>query len=62
MTSLDCSEQCSTSGQVGPYVFTEQHEKASIVWNPDNGTVTYRQIRSWHFLPDLSNGQCQIQH
>merc|ERR1719228_1832117 len=41
--------------QVGPYVFTEQHEKTKIVWN-DNGTVTYRQIRTWHFLPDKSNG------
>lgn len=41
--------------QVGPYVFTEQHEKTNIVWN-NNGTVTYRQIRTWHFLPDKSNG------
>jgi len=41
--------------QVGPYVFTEQHEKTSLVWN-DNGTVTYKQIRTWHFLPHLSNG------
>jgi len=36
-------------------VFTEQHYKTSIVWN-DNGTVSYKQIRSWHFLPDQSKG------
>jgi len=41
--------------QVGPYVFTEQHEKSSVVWNK-NETVTYRQIRTWHFLPERSNG------
>jgi len=41
--------------QVGPYVFTEQHEKVNITWN-SNGTVSYRQIRTWHFLPELSNG------
>merc|ERR1719150_1281324 len=39
----------------GPYVFTEQHYKTSIRWN-DNGTVSYKQVRSWHFLPDLSTG------
>ena len=41
--------------QRGPYVFTEQHYKTNIVWN-DNDTVTYKQIRSWHFLPERSNG------
>ena len=42
--------------KVGPYVFEEQHEKSSIVWNNENGTVTYRQIRTWVFQPHLSNG------
>jgi len=41
--------------QVGPYVFTEQHEKTNLTWNK-NETVTYKQIRTWHFLPHLSNG------
>lgn len=41
--------------QVGPYVFTEQHHKSSLLWNT-NETVTYRQIRTWHFVPDLSVG------
>ena len=40
----------------GPYVFTEQHYKTSIVWN-DNGTVSYKQVRSWHFLPEKSKGK-----
>ena len=29
--------------EVGPFVFTEQHHKARLVWN-ENGTVSYRQI------------------
>ena len=40
----------------GPYVFTEQHTKVDPVWN-DNGTVTYKQRRVWHFVPDLSIGK-----
>jgi len=41
--------------EVGPYVFTEQHHKTKLAWN-ENSTVTYRQIRTWHFVPELSNG------
>lgn len=47
--------------QVGPYVFQEQHEKTSIVWNHENGTVTYKQIRTWVFQPHLSNGTLEDQ-
>ena len=39
--------------EVGPYVFTEQHPKA----RNENGTVTYGQIRTWHFVPELSKGE-----
>ena len=46
-----------SSPKVGPYVFQEQHEKSSIVWNKENGTVTYKQIRTWVFQPHLSNGE-----
>ena len=35
----------------GPYVFTKQHIKVDPIWN-DNGTVTYKQRRVWHFVPD----------
>lgn len=41
--------------ECGPYVFLESHKRSNITWN-DNGTVTYRQIRTWQFRPDLSNG------
>ena len=39
----------------GPYVFTERHYKTDIVWN-DNGTVTYRQIRKWNPVPEMTHG------
>ena len=42
--------------EVGPFVFTEQHHKARLVWN-ENGTISYRQIRTWHFVPELSKGK-----
>lgn len=41
--------------ECGPYVFLENHKRTNITWN-ENGTVTYNQIRTWHFMPDMSNG------
>jgi len=41
--------------ECGPYVFLEKHRRSNITWN-ENGTVTYNQIRTWHFVPRLSNG------
>ena len=41
--------------EVGPFVFTDQHHKARLVWK-ENGTVSYIQIRTWHFVPELSKG------
>lgn len=41
--------------EMGPYVFSEHHTKVDLSWN-DNGTVTFRQIRKWHFIPERSNG------
>jgi len=35
--------------------FRERRLKYDIVWN-DNGTVTYRQNRTFHFVPDMSFG------
>lgn len=32
--------------EVGPFVFDEFHKKVDLVWNDDNGTVTYRQVSS----------------
>jgi len=44
--------------EVGPYVFTEKHHKTKLVWNR-NGTVTYRQVRTWNFMSDLSKGSLE---
>ncbi|XP_037024619.1 protein croquemort-like [Bradysia coprophila] len=41
--------------ECGPYVFLENHKRTNVTWN-ENGTVTYNQIRTWQFVPDLSNG------
>ncbi|XP_022240630.1 protein croquemort-like [Limulus polyphemus] len=41
--------------EMGPYTFREHRVKVNLTWN-DNGTVSYRQIKSWHFQPDLTNG------
>ncbi|PSN44095.1 hypothetical protein C0J52_07656 [Blattella germanica] len=39
----------------GPYIFSEHHTKVDLHWN-DNDTVTFNQIRRWHFVPERSNG------
>lgn len=41
--------------ECGPYVFLEKHTRTNVTWN-ENGTVTFNQIRTWQFMPDLSNG------
>ncbi|XP_037070531.1 protein croquemort-like [Pollicipes pollicipes] len=41
--------------ELGPYVYSEKHLKVNMTWN-DNGTVTYMQIKTWHFEPDMSVG------
>nr|CAD7606429.1 unnamed protein product [Timema genevievae] len=42
--------------EMGPYAFREYHEKVDIVWDDDNNTVSYRQVRWWQFDPDQSRG------
>uniref|UniRef100_A0AAG5DQF4 Scavenger receptor class B n=1 Tax=Anopheles atroparvus TaxID=41427 RepID=A0AAG5DQF4_ANOAO len=41
--------------ELGPYTFSELHERVNLVWN-DNNTVTFQQRRTWHFMPELSRG------
>lgn len=41
--------------QVGPYSYSERRVKFNISWN-ENGTVTYRQKRIFHFLRNMSVG------
>ena len=38
----------------GPYIFQEWHRKFDIVWNYNNSTVTYKQVKKWiHVSGDL---------
>ena len=46
--------------EVGPYVYTEEHHKSDLRWNA-NHTVTFKQIRTWHFLPDKTVGSLDDQ-
>lgn len=46
--------------QLGPYVFREKHNKVNMTWH-ENGTVTYMQVKTWYFRPDLSNGSLEDQ-
>nr|CAD7605787.1 unnamed protein product [Timema genevievae] len=41
--------------QLGPYVFREHHVRVNMTWN-NNATVTFRQIRTWKFVQERSNG------
>lgn len=27
-----------------------------MTWHPENDTITFRQIREWHFVPEKSSG------
>lgn len=42
--------------EVGPYVFLEKHTRVNITFHSENDTVSYDQIRTWHFMPDMSTG------
>ncbi|CAG5114483.1 unnamed protein product, partial [Candidula unifasciata] len=42
--------------QRGPYTYRERRVKYNIVWN-SNGTVTYRQNRTFYFVPEMSVGK-----
>jgi glycopeptide antibiotics resistance protein len=37
------------------FLYSEHHTKVNMTWNP-NDTVTFQQIRRWHFVPERSNG------
>lgn len=42
--------------EMGPYVFLEKHTRVNVTFHPENDTVSYDQIRTWHFVPEKSNG------
>lgn len=41
--------------ECGPYVFREQHERVDLDWH-NNATISFNQIRTWHYEPKMSNG------
>lgn len=40
----------------GPYTYREKHTRVNMTWHPENDTISFRQIREWHFEPSLSVG------
>lgn len=42
--------------EMGPYVFLEEHVRVNVTFHPENGTVSFDQIRTYHFMPEMSNG------
>lgn len=42
--------------EMGPYVFLEKHTRVNVSFHPENDTVSFGQIRTWHFVPEMSNG------
>ncbi|CAO1313413.1 unnamed protein product [Diamesa serratosioi] len=41
--------------EMGPYIFSEVHERTNMTWNPNN-TITFYQKRTWQFVPEKSSG------
>lgn len=42
--------------EMGPYVFLEKHTRVNVTFHSENDTVSFDQIRTWHFMPEMSNG------
>lgn len=42
--------------QIGPYRFREIREKVRIKWFDQNSTVSYRERRTYRFVPNESKG------
>lgn len=40
--------------EVGPYVFSQQRSKEVLSWDEEEHTVTYRDMKTFHFIPELS--------
>lgn len=47
--------------EMGPYVYIEKYEKVDLVWNDNNDTITFKQLRKWYFDPTRSNGSLDDQ-
>lgn len=42
--------------ECGPYVFLEKHKRVNVTFHSENDTVSFDQIRTWHFMPNMSVG------
>ncbi|KAJ2950288.1 hypothetical protein O0L34_g11653 [Tuta absoluta] len=42
--------------QMGPYTYKESHVRKNLTWINENSTVTYYSEKTWHFVPEMSNG------
>lgn len=42
--------------EMGPYTFIEKHTRVNVSFHAENDTVSFDQIRTWHFVPEMSNG------
>ncbi|XP_026289526.1 protein croquemort isoform X2 [Frankliniella occidentalis] len=42
--------------EVGPYTYLEKHTRVNMTWHPENDTISFQQIREWHFDPSKSSG------
>ncbi|XP_031627454.1 protein croquemort-like isoform X2 [Contarinia nasturtii] len=42
--------------EMGPYVFSEKHKRVNVTFHPENDTVSFDQIRTWHYIQNMSNG------
>lgn len=41
--------------ELGPYSYSEKHIREEIKFN-DNGTLTFKTRREWHFVPERTRG------
>lgn len=42
--------------ELGPYVFEENHERVNLTFHPERDTLSFDQIRTWYYQPEMSNG------
>lgn len=45
--------------QLGPYTFSDFKVKEDLLWSQQSPEVTYYGKRTWHFLPEKSNGSLE---
>jgi hypothetical protein len=38
------------------FEFREERHKVNLTWTTRNDSILYRNVKYWHFVPELSNG------